>query len=127
MLYSIVTLVIFSVLFSIGTMLLFVLYRRYCAESSHYSVVKGDGSAKASRSPLYPNLDHMDEGTTVGTVSTAPELDLSEREDLDDEKDSVESKDTEKISIPMDRTHETKAVENDYVVPSELNVVVNIN
>lgn len=112
MLFDIINIVIFVVLFSVGGMILFVLYKRYCAESNHYIFVK-DNSAKESHSQLYPNLHQVD-----GEV-TAPELDLSER----DEKESVESKDTldtEKISIPMDRQHEAKAVENDYVVPSEL-------
>lgn len=118
MLYDIINFVVFMVFFSVGGMILFVLYKRYCSESKHYAFMS-ENSSKESRNQLYPSLHPVD-----GIETTAPELDLSER----DEKDSVESKDTvdtEKISIPLSHHHDTKAVENDYVVPSDLvNVAV---
>lgn len=110
MLYDIINIVVFVVFFSVGGMILFVLYKRYCSESKHYAFMN-DNSSKESRNQLYPTLHQVDSVET-----TAPELDLSERDD----KESVESKDTEKISIPLEHRHDSKAVENDYVVPSEL-------
>lgn len=112
MIFDLVLYLVVFVLVCIALILLSVLYKRFCSESAHYSVV-GNNSTKASRSPLYPVLEP---GANMGS---APPIDLSDADSA--EKGALQKKDSFK-NEKLERVPETKAVENDYVNPAELNI-----